>query len=227
MPPERAHQGWAAAHAPQCAARLIAELAEVARAEVGQLVVFPVVPPENHIQDDAFVGVWRNPYSPQHGDDLKRWIDAYGKAPVGQGSGFAEAPRSARQLELDTAISLCDAAMAEAKRRKALVSVVVVDRSADVIQVDRMDDAAPMTPDAAEALAVTAINFRAPSAAAAKYPDLHALASVTPFKYLPVAGGLPLFKGRRVTGALGVSGVDPEECEAIAQVATGTRETST
>jgi uncharacterized protein GlcG (DUF336 family) len=91
----------------------------------------------------------RKPYSPQHGDDLKRWIDAYGNAPEGQGTGFAEPPRSAKQLELDAAISLCDAAMAEAKRRKTLVSVVVVDRSADVIQVNRMDDAAPMTPDAA------------------------------------------------------------------------------
>jgi uncharacterized protein GlcG (DUF336 family) len=101
------------------------------------------------------------------------------------------------------------------------VSVVVVDRSADVIQVDRMDDAAPMTPDAAEALAATAVNFRAPSASAAKYPDLHALRSVTRYKYLPVAGGLPIVKNGRVTGAVGVSGADPKECEAIAGAAIG------
>ena len=34
------------------------------------------------------------PYQPQHGDDMKRWKDAYGFPPgdVGQGTGFAEAP---------------------------------------------------------------------------------------------------------------------------------------
>src|SRR5713101_6246143 len=42
--PERAHQARAPAHAAQCAARLIAALAEIARAEVGQLVMFPVAP---------------------------------------------------------------------------------------------------------------------------------------------------------------------------------------
>jgi uncharacterized protein GlcG (DUF336 family) len=161
----------------------------------------------------------RKPYSPQHGDDLKRWMDAYGKEPEGHGTGFAEAPKSTKQVGLDAAIAMCDAAMADAKRRKALISVAVVDRHADVIQIDRMDGAAPMTPDAAEALAATAVNFRASSAAAAKYPNLNALATVTTFKYLPVAGGLPLVQNGRTIGAIGVSGADPEECEAIARVA--------
>jgi glc operon protein GlcG len=169
----------------------------------------------------------RKPYSPQHGDDLKRWIDAYGKPPEGQGIGLAEAPRSTKQLDLDAAIRMCDTAMAEAKRRNAFVSIVIVDQHADVVQLDRMDNAAPMTPDAAEALAATAVNFRAPSSSAAKYPDLRALSRVTPFKYLPVPGGLPLVQSGRVTGAIGVSGADPEVCETIARVATGTRETPT
>lgn len=163
----------------------------------------------------------RKPYSPQHGDDNKRWIDAYGKAPEGLGTGSSEAPKCTKQLALDAAMKMCDAAMAEARRRRALVSVVVVDRHADVIQIDRMDGAAPMTPDAAEALAATALNFHAPSTAAAKYPNLTALATVTPFKYLPVPGGLPLSENGRATGAIGVSGADPEECEAIARVAIG------
>lgn len=166
----------------------------------------------------------RRPYSPQHGDDLKRWIEAYGKAPERPGTGFSEAPKSTKQIELDAAIKLCDAAVAEAKRRKASVCVAVVDRGADVVQVDRMDDGAPMTPDAAEALAATALNFRAPSAAAAKYSDLQALANVTRFKYLPVPGGLPIVQNGRLTGAIGVSGADPQECDAIARVAIDNRE---
>lgn len=163
----------------------------------------------------------RRPYLGQHGDDMKRWIDAYGKPPEGQGIGYAEAPKATKQPELDAAIRMCDAAMAEAKRRKALVCVAVVDQSASVVQIDRMDNAAPMTPDAAIALAATAVNFRAPSTSAAKYPNLDALANVTSFKLLPVAGGLPIIKDGRLTGAIGVSGADPEECEAIARVAIG------
>jgi uncharacterized protein GlcG (DUF336 family) len=161
----------------------------------------------------------RKPYAPQHGDDMKRWMDAYGKAPEGQGTGFAEAPKSAKQPELDAAVRMCDAAMAEARRRKLLVSVAVVDRHGDMIQIDRMDGAAPMTPDAAEALAGTALNFHAPSAAAAKFPNLDALAKVTGYKYLPVPGGLPLLQNGRTTGAIGISGADTDECEAIARAA--------
>lgn len=163
----------------------------------------------------------QRPYLPQHGDDMKRWIDAYGQPPEGQGVGFAEAPKAVKQPGLDAAISMCDAAMAEAKRRNAFVSIAVVDQAASVVHIDRMENAAPMTPDSATALAVTAVNFRAPSADAAKYPSLEALANVTSFKYLPAPGGLPIMKDGRLTGAIGVSGTDPEECEAIARVAIG------
>jgi hypothetical protein len=49
LSPEGSQQGWAPADAPQSAARLIAELAEIARAEVGQLVMFPVAPDVFHL----------------------------------------------------------------------------------------------------------------------------------------------------------------------------------
>ncbi len=59
LPLERTHQRRAPAHAPQGAARLIAELGEVARAEVGKLVMFPVTPDVFHRIE--FRGVTRQP----------------------------------------------------------------------------------------------------------------------------------------------------------------------
>jgi uncharacterized protein GlcG (DUF336 family) len=166
------------------------------------------------------------PYAPQHGDDMKCWFAAYGGPPdCGAGSGFAEAPPTTRQPALAAALRMADAAIAEKERREAriAVAVAVADRHGDVVRIDRMDDAAPMTPDAAEAVAVTAVNFRAPSGDVAKvardYPDLARLPEVARFKYLPVPGGRPVVAGGRTMGAVGVSSADPKECDAIARAA--------
>lgn len=161
----------------------------------------------------------RKPYSGQRGDDYEAWIKAYGKPPEGPGTGMDEAPKATKQVELDAAIALADAAMTEAERRNVLVSVAVVDRNGDMIQIDRMDDASPMTPDIALALAITALNFGGSSASAAKFPDLDALAKVTPYKFLAIPGGLAVVENGRVSGAIGVGGIDPEVCEAIARAA--------
>lgn len=163
----------------------------------------------------------RKPYVGQRGDDHESWMKAYGKPPEGRGTGLDEVPKATRQVELDAAIALCDAAMAEAERRKVLVSVAVLDRNGDMIQVDRMDHGPPMTPDIALAVAVTALNFGGSSADAAKYPDLEALGRATPYTFLPIPGGLAMVEDGRVSGAIGVGGVDPETCEAIARAVIG------
>lgn len=163
----------------------------------------------------------RKPYEGQRGDDHEAWLKAYGKPPEGQGTGLDEAPPSTKQVELDVAIALSDAAMAEAKRRNVLVAVAVVDRNGDMVQIDRMDHAAPVTPDLALSLAITAVNFGGSSANAAKYPGFDSLSNVTPYKFLPVAGGLAIIRDGLIEGAIGVGGNDPELCEAIARAAIG------
>jgi uncharacterized protein GlcG (DUF336 family) len=159
-------------------------------------------------------------YQPQHGDDAKRWTDAYGRLPSEKGTGLAEAPAAQRQAVWTAAVGLNDAAMAEAKSRKAVVAVAVVDHNADVIQIDRMDGASPMSPDVAEAVAVTAVNFQAPSDRAGQAQFAH-LVETAPFKFLPIAGGLPIRDGERVVGAIGIAGADPDVCAAIAAKALG------
>jgi len=163
------------------------------------------------------------PYSPQHGDDMERWKGVYGSAPSGTGTGMAEVADARKQTGLTSAIGFSNAAMAEAKRRGAAVAVVVVDRNGDVVQVDCMDGAAPMSPDMAQAVAVTAVNFQSTSEAAAKAyrdtPQLSHLGDVVPFKLLPIAGGVPIADGNTIGGAIGVGGPDPKLCAEIAQAA--------
>lgn len=168
-----------------------------------------------NLEDLVISYALNQPYQPQHGDDAKRWTDAYGRLPSGSGTGLAEAPPARNQKVLDAAISLSDAAMAEAERRQATVALAVVDRNGDLLQIDRMDGAPPMSPDVAEAVAVTAVNFQAPSERAAQ-PQFAHIVEAAPFKFLPLAGGLPIKDGARVVGAIGIGGAEPEICAAIA-----------
>ena len=86
-----------------------------------------------------------------------------------------------------------------------------------------MDGAAPMSPDTAQAVAVTSVNFQSTSEAAAKayrdMPQLSHLGDVVPFKFLPIAGGVPMLDGNSIGGAIGVGGPDPKLCAEIAQAA--------
>lgn len=191
-------------------------------------VRFPNVDPDKLIADGKAANAedlcsayaQRQPYVGQHTSDEEAWLQAYGKPPEGRGRGLDESPKASKQFQLDAAIRLADAAMAEAARRNVLICAAIVDRNSDVIQVDRMDGAPPMTPDIAISLAITAVNFGT-SAKAADYPSLDALASATTFKFLPVPGGVAITDGGRTVGAIGIGGADPATCEAIARTVVG------
>jgi uncharacterized protein GlcG (DUF336 family) len=174
-----------------------------------------------NLEDLVISYALNEPYQPQHGDDAKRWIDAYGSLPSVTGTGLAKVPDAHTQTVLDAALTLSNAAIAEAKRCQATVAVAVVDRNGDIIQIDRMDGASPMSPDVAEAVAVTAVNFQTPSERAAQ-PQFTHLIEAAPFKFLPLAGGLPIRDRARVVGAIGIGGSDSEVCAAIAAKAIAT-----
>lgn len=193
---------------------------------VAPFVQLPGVDPEKltwegqpaNAEDLVMSYALRRPYTPQHGDDAANWIAAYGKLPETRGTGTDEAPPVTDLHELDNAIRLSDAAMAEARRRNVLISVVVVDEGGEVVQIDRMDGAAPMTPDISTALAVTAVNFEGSSANAAGY-DLAAMSNASNLKFLGMPGGLSLVRDGLTYGGIGISGTDPKICEEIAKAA--------
>jgi uncharacterized protein GlcG (DUF336 family) len=150
------------------------------------------------------------PYEGQHGDDEKRWIEAFGELPGEPGLGYSDPP-PAGQPEHEWALDLADRAIAEAARRGERIAVAVVDSRGDPIQQDTMDGAASAGPFVAEAVAAGAATFQRPSAEIDP-----ALISVLPYGVVTVAGGLPVRDGDRVVAGLGIAGPDPDACRQIA-----------
>ncbi len=150
------------------------------------------------------------PYQGQHGDDEKRWLDAFGALPDEPGLGY-ESPPPANQPEHEWALGLADAAIAHAVARETRIAVAVVDSRGDPIQQDTMDGAPTAAPFVAEAIAAGAATFQRRSA------EINpALTSALPYRVLTVAGGVPLRDGDRVVGGLGIAGPDVAVCEQIA-----------
>jgi uncharacterized protein GlcG (DUF336 family) len=162
------------------------------------------------------------PYEGQHGDDLKRWVDAYGAFPddPGPGLGMAEPP-AADQPEHAWALKLADRAIAEAHRGGVRISVSIVDQRGDPIQQDRMDGAPTASVAVSEAIAATAATFQVSSyALAERYSQrgvLALLAAALPFKILPIPGGVPIVEQGMVVAGIGVGGPLPQVCEQIAR----------
>lgn len=128
-------------------------------------------------------------------------------------------------MTLREAIAYVDRGIAKANELGVKLSFVVVDEFGQLVQLDRMDGATLMSPDIAEAKAVTALNFRQPTSQVAKMDRdaLKAMEPVVHFRIVPLAGGLPIFAGSELKGAIGVSGATPEQNEEIANYAIGGR----
>ncbi len=160
------------------------------------------------------------PYVGQHGDDEKRWRDAFGEWP-GEvaGRGMTAAPAAQAQPEHRWAVALADQVMAEAQRRGQRVAVAIADHRGDPIQQDWMPDAPTAAVAVAQAVAAAAGTFQCRSGElAAVYPDGLAgqLGAVLPYPILAAPGGLPVEEDGRVVAGLGVAGRDPGACEEIA-----------
>jgi uncharacterized protein GlcG (DUF336 family) len=165
-------------------------------------------------------------YSPQHGDDMARWVEAYGEKPVAGivGTGLDEVPSVGPQPVLDQATMLADFVLEKAGAEGLSVAVAVVDRFGDPIRIDRMLGCPPMAVDVAAQTAAAAVNFQmATDEIAATFPQdgqLERLLSSVPFKLLAMPGASPLQKGSSVTAAVGVAGCKPDIAQRIAREAT-------
>jgi uncharacterized protein GlcG (DUF336 family) len=150
------------------------------------------------------------PYEGQHGDDEKRWLEAFGELPTEEGLGYSDPP-AADLPEHAWAVALVDRTMSEAGARAVRVAVAVVDRRGDPIQQDTMDETPTAAPFVAEAVAAGAATFGVPS------DDVEPrVTSVLPFAVATVPGGLPVRDGDRVVAGLGIAGPPPAVCHEIA-----------
>jgi uncharacterized protein GlcG (DUF336 family) len=154
------------------------------------------------------------PYQGQHGDDEKRWLDAFGELPAEPGLGYSDPP-PASLPEHAWALGVADRAIGQARTRGVRVAVAVVDVRGEPIQQDTMEGAPSAAPFVAEAVAAGAATFQLPSAEIDPV-----LASVLPYRVLTVPGGVPVRSGGdRVVAGLGVAGPDPGTCQEIAEAA--------
>lgn len=117
--------------------------------------------------------------------------------------------------ELDRMLA---AARGKAEELGLPATIAIVDEGGYAFRLHRGEGAGLMTPTVALAKARTAALMRAPSGAlTARLKDEPELLRLT--EYLPMPGGLPVRHDGAVIGAVGVSGGNPEQDEAIAQAA--------
>jgi uncharacterized protein GlcG (DUF336 family) len=161
------------------------------------------------------------PYVGQHGDDRARWQERFGDLVVApeDSLGMKPAPTASRQHQLTWARDVAERVIAAASQRGALVSVAVVDAGGDPLQQDRMDGAVTISPDLALATGATAARFGRPSDEldAAYGFAVKSLGRLGHGPFLGAPGGVPLLEGGVVVGGVGIGGVDPAACAAIAR----------
>ena len=127
------------------------------------------------------------------------------------------------EVTLELADALCLAAMAEATRRGAFVSVAVVDQGGNLVRFSRMDGAEIAGPRLAVDKAFTAVAHRIATAElaslAAPGGELYGLQANGSGRYVIFGGGVPLRSGGRVLGGVGVSGGTLDDDVSCARVA--------
>jgi len=126
-------------------------------------------------------------------------------------------------VDLDLARRMCAAARGRAASSGALVSVAVVDGGGHLVAFERMDGAEIAGPVLAPDKAYTAVAHRLATdelaALAAPGGELAGLASAGGGRYVCFGGGVPLWSGGRVVGAVGVSGGTVDQDVACARAA--------
>ena len=122
-------------------------------------------------------------------------------------------------LTLKEAVALVDRGIEKANEMGLKLSFVVVDEFGQLVQLDRMDGAPLISPDIAEAKAITAAVFRQPTSELAKMDreTLKTIGELAHIKMIAVPGGVPIIDGDELRGAIGVSGATPEQEEDVAR----------
>jgi glc operon protein GlcG len=127
-------------------------------------------------------------------------------------------------ITLERALGHLRAGTEEATRRGLALSFAVVDAGGHLVASQRMDGAPWITPEVALGKAWTAAAWGTPSAAQGdKMKELHAFSSAisaaTHGRFTPQIGGLPIFDGDELIGAMGASGASGAEDEAVVRAA--------
>ncbi|MGZ4271926.1 MAG: GlcG/HbpS family heme-binding protein [Solirubrobacteraceae bacterium] len=127
-------------------------------------------------------------------------------------------------MTLEIAQRLIAAAVADAEAQGFRLSFVVVDAAGHPVATARMDGAPFVTPEIAHGKAWTAAAFRLPSAARGEQAKelvafSSAISAATHGRYTPQIGALPIEIDGEHAGAMGASGAQGHEDEAVVRAA--------
>jgi uncharacterized protein GlcG (DUF336 family) len=125
-------------------------------------------------------------------------------------------------MNLELAKKILETAITKAKQMGKACSIAVVDENGWLMALHRMDDAPIPTADIARDKAWTAATFRLPSSEVSRFGDpvtsgFGLNARNWNDRLTTIPGGLPIWGGERVIGAVGVCGGTPEEDIALCQ----------
>jgi uncharacterized protein GlcG (DUF336 family) len=115
--------------------------------------------------------------------------------------------------DVQTMMAACKA---EAAKNKWIVTIAIVDEGGFLLHLDRMDGASCTTSEVATGKAITAALTRRPSNVMEDRVKERAVFLRYPFG-LPIQGGVPVMYQGECVGGIGVSGVDSQDDEKIAQ----------
>ena len=138
--------------------------------------------------------------------------------PLGTGLHAADLTSTTRNINEAGAEQVIAAAEREALRLKAPCAIAVVDSSGILLMFKKMDDVRPGSPDLAIGKARTSALLRRPSAETEANVDSGRLSFVTS-GFMTLRGGMPLWAGEEVVGAVGVAGINKDNDVAIARAA--------
>lgn len=125
--------------------------------------------------------------------------------------------KSHSHLDYADARRIVNASIEAAASLGLAASIAVLDPAGHLVLLARMDGASFQTPDVARGKALTSAMMKKPSGII----ETATLARLTLASFddgrLPIQGGLPVFSGDQLVGAVGVSGGTPDQDESIAR----------
>ena len=127
----------------------------------------------------------------------------------------APAAPAAQALTYELAVTVIDAAEAEARKNKWNVTIVVTDAAGTPVVMRRLTGASPRSYDIAMRKAATVVATKLTTAAYGEQLKTKAVAEVP--NGITFAGGVPVMRGAEFIGAVGTSGVQALQDEQISK----------
>ena len=124
-----------------------------------------------------------------------------------------------KYITLEAAKKMMAAAEAEARKNNWNVAIAIVDAGANLILFQRLDDTQAGSVNVALGKAATAVNFKRPTKVLEEMINGGRSAFLRVEGITPLQGGLPVIVDGKCIGAVGVSGVQSQQDEQIAQAA--------